>query len=161
MIYKISLHVHLFQRAFYAFLFKKISMSTWSGWRRERNRFSISPAAEKTLSAGTDVAVVLWWKCETSRPAEITTLFIAVSLKPSLIASWRVWAKQGFESHSRNSLLTRTMLLALSCTHAVTFPFKPQDSVAFFSTLAKFSAVCLSGIARVCSTTLFISQLRT
>ena len=60
------------------------------------------------------VAVVLWWKCETSRPAEMTTLFIAVSLKPSLIASWRVWAKQGFESPSihRIPFLLRNLWVA-------------------------------------------------
>ncbi len=39
---------------YFIFLFKKMSMFTCSGRRRERNLFTISPAAENTLSDGTD-----------------------------------------------------------------------------------------------------------
>ncbi len=43
---------------YFIFLFLKMSMFTCSGRRRERNLFTISPAAENTLSDGTDAALL-------------------------------------------------------------------------------------------------------
>ena len=42
----------------YGFLFRKMSMLTCSGVRRDRSLVTVSPAAENTRSEGTDVAVM-------------------------------------------------------------------------------------------------------
>ena len=53
---KVSGHSLALLSIYAIFMFKKISISTCSGWRRVRNLLTISPAAEKTHSDGTDVA---------------------------------------------------------------------------------------------------------
>ena len=47
-----------YHRPIYVFLFMKINIFTCSGVRRVRSRFTVSPAAEKTRSDGTEVAGV-------------------------------------------------------------------------------------------------------
>ena len=49
-------HITAPQRLSYSFLFRNMSIFTCSGVRRDRILVTVSPAAENTLSDGTDVA---------------------------------------------------------------------------------------------------------
>ena len=55
---KIEPVTHTTSAPVYGFLFRKMSMLTCSGVRRDRSLVTISPAAENTRSEGADVAVM-------------------------------------------------------------------------------------------------------